>query len=322
VAEYRAHIDALEKLTADCARARTEAACDPTQVGPDDEIPWKLGTTQEKRTVRFGWLRVLLAQAQQPDGAKKAKGAGQKQDAGAEKEETLSTSQLLENAQARLTQDLAQADGAASPVAEHSGERALLNQVLAGREFRNLKKADQGPSALEKFSNWLNKVFAWLGGRHVRAPWVGRALIWGFLLAVGVALAWTLLQMERRWRIRLVPESDGPAPTAASARDWQLWLKDARDAAAQGAWREAIHFLYWAAISRLESKKLWPADRARTPREYLALVAGDDPRKAGLGALTREFEWTWYGGRPAEEEHYRRAEELATGLFEGGGSAR
>jgi hypothetical protein len=85
--------------------------------------------------------------------------------------------------------------------------------------------------------------------------------------------------------------------------------------------------MYWAAISRLESKKLWPADRARTPREYLALVAPDDPRKSGLGALTREFEWTWYGGRYAGEEEYLHAEELASGLFEtgaapGGGTAR
>src|ERR1035441_9342535 len=77
---------------------------------------------------------------------------------------------------------------------------------------------------------------------------------------------------------RLVPESDGPAVGAASARDWQLWLADARRAAAAGQWREAIHFVYWAAISRLESKRLWPADRARTPREYLSLVAAEDPR--------------------------------------------
>ena len=124
----------------------------------------------------------------------------------------------------------------------------------------------------------------------VHAAWVGRVLIWGFLLAVGVGLVWALLQLERRWRVRPVPEIDHPPAGAPSARDWQLWLKDAREAAAAGQWREAIHYLYWAAISRLESKRVWPPDRARTPREYLAMVAGDDPRKAGLGALTRESE--------------------------------
>jgi hypothetical protein len=138
------------------------------------------------------------------------------------------------------------------------------------------------------------------------------------MLVVCVGLVWGLMQLERRWRIRLVPESDGPAAGAASARDWQLWLKDARNSAAAGEWREAVHFVYWAAISRLESKRLWPADRARTPREYLALVAAEDPRRAGLATLTGSFERTWYGGRSAAESDYLRAEELASGLIAGG----
>jgi hypothetical protein len=119
----------------------------------------------------------------------------------------------------------------------------------------------------------------------------------------------------------MVPDIDAPAPGAASARDWQLWLKDARNCASGGQWREAVHFVYWAAISRLESKRLWPADRARTPREYLALVAAEDPRRAGLATLTGSFERTWYGGRAAAESDYLKAEELASGLISGGGAA-
>ena len=323
-AEYRTHLKDLQTMTAACAKTRNEEACDPEQVGTDDEIPWGMPGREQKRVVRFGWLRALLQQAQQPDDAMKAKGAPVKPDqaepdqTGEKQEAVATTSQLLENAQARLTEDLAESDAGAAAAAGHGQERAVLAQVLAGREFRNLKRSDQGPSLLERLANRINRFFEWLGSKHTHAAWVGRALIWGFLTLVGVGLAWGLLQMERRWRIRLVPDSDRPAPTAASARDWQLWLNDAREAAAHGQWREAIHFLYWAAISRLESKKLWPADRARTPREYLALVAADDPRKAGLGALTREFEWTWYGGRPAEETDYQRAKDLATHLFEGG----
>ena len=130
---------------------------------------------------------------------------------------------------------------------------------------------------------------------------------------------WGLMQLERRWRIRLVPLSDGPAAGAASARDWQLWLADARRTAAASQWREAIHFVYWAAISRLESKRLWPADRARTPREYLSLVAAEDPRRAGLSKLTHSFERTWYGGRAAGESDYMKAEEIASSLIQGSG---
>ncbi len=104
-------------------------------------------------------------------------------------------------------------------------------------------------------------------------------------------------------------------------RDWQLWLEDARKSAAARQWREAIHFVYWAAISRLESKRLWPADRARTPREYLTLIAADDPRKASLASLTGSFVRTWYGGREAREADYLRAESLADKLISGKGSA-
>jgi hypothetical protein len=135
-------------------------------------------------------------------------------------------------------------------------------------------------------------------------------------------LAWRLVVLERRWRTEMVPESMVPALGAASARDWQLWLADARRASAAGQWREAIHFVYWAAISRLESKRLWPADRARTPREYLALVAADDPRKPRLAKLTGSFERVWYGGRAAGENDYRQAEQQAEGLISGNNAAK
>jgi hypothetical protein len=65
--------------------------------------------------------------------------------------------------------------------------------------------------------------------------------------------------------------------------------------------------LYWAAISRLESRGLWPVDRARTPREYLDLIAATDPRRDDLTSLTRGFERIWYGYRFAAEPEYRTA---------------
>jgi hypothetical protein len=320
---YRAHLEQLESLTAACAKGRDKETCDPSSIGSDDVLP----VGGEQRLVSYAWLRVLFARAQEPDAAVRAPGSDSvlKRDPDI-KSDVLTTSELLIRAQARLAADLEQADRAAGQPGAHAQERAVLKTVLAGREFRGLKQSNNGPTVFERINNWLNTLFGWLGSKQVHARWIGRVLIWGFLTLVGVGLVWALLQWERRWRIRLVPDSDGPAPTAASARDWQLWLKDAREAAGRGDWREAIHFLYWAAISRLESKRLWPSDRARTPREYLALVSPDDPRKPRLGALTREFEWTWYGGRPADEPDYRRAEELAMALVEGaanqGGPAR
>jgi Domain of unknown function (DUF4129) len=230
------------------------------------------------------------------------------------------TSQLLVDAQARLAYDLGQANRIVTPLPSHAEERNIMQQVLAGREFSNLQTATESDTALERFGNWLNRLFAKFEKLRARSAWVGQTLVWGFFGAVAAGLAWGLLRMERRWRIRLVPARAGLVPEAVSARDWQLWLADARKAASDGHWREAIHFLYWAAVARLESKRLWPADRARTPREYLALVAADDPRQPGLASLTSSFERTWYGGREASETDYRRAEALAASLMSAGGA--
>jgi hypothetical protein len=84
-------------------------------------------------------------------------------------------------------------------------------------------------------------------------------------------------------------------------------MQEAEAFAQQQRWREAVHHVYWAAISRLESSGLWPADRARTPREYLRLLRADHSLQTDLRGLTRSFERIWYGHRPAGEQQYREA---------------
>jgi len=335
--EYRSHLQALTAIVEACAKARDTKACDPELVGQDDQVPTgtaaSSGVGAERRLVRYGWLRVLLSEAREKDkaadkpantlelkpGATPATGPKDASDEDPTRPPERTRAQLLQDAEARLTQDLTQTNAASAAPPAHAQESETMKQVLAGRDFRNLEETSSGDSVREKLANWLNKIFDSAGELTARAAWVGRLLVWGFILAVCTGLAWGLIQLERRWRVRLVPEGDGPAAGAASARDWQLWLEDARKAAAAGQWREAIHFVYWASISRLESRRLWPADRARTPREYLALVAPEDPRKAGLTTLTGSFERIWYGGRAAGESDYRSAEQLATGLISGGG---
>jgi hypothetical protein len=139
-----------------------------------------------------------------------------------------------------------------------------------------------------------------------RAPWAARLLEGLLLGGIGIALIWFFIRIERSARVRLVPDVE-PAMGSPSAREWQLWIKDAQTAAANGLWRDAIHSVYWASIARLESGRLWPADRARTPREYLGLIGGNDPRKPTLTALTRSFERTWYGGRDAAAVDFNAA---------------
>jgi hypothetical protein len=351
--DYRKHLVALESVVDACAKARDKKTCDPALVGPDDRIPLGAGDNAERRVIGYNWLRILVFQAQQPD---EAEAKPSKSQANAKTAPTppsaqtkppaarpnppgvqpaaapprrvpdRTTSQLLGDAKTRLLRDLAQIDAAPPAQDPHAAQRDAMKNVLAGREYSGLAQTSKRDATLEKIGKFLNDFFEAAGKLKARSAWVGRVIVAAFVLLVCAGLVWGLLQLERRWRIRLTPELGGPAPGAASARDWQLWLEDARKAAAAAHWREAIHFVYWASISRLESRRLWPADRARTPREYLALVAPDDPRRPGLATLTGSFERTWYGGRPAGESDYRSAEQVASALVSGssptGGAAQ
>ena len=319
--EYRTHLQDLIPVLDSCAKARDQKTCDPNLIGPDDRIPLSNATNPERRLVRYGWLRVLLSKAQDKDATPPKPDSAEKDHPASEDAPPPppTTTQLLTDAQTRLTQELAQAGAtsAATPPPTHPQQREAMSQVLAGRDFRNVATPSPRDALLEQVSSWLNQLFDSAQRFASRSPWIGRVLVGGFILLICVGLAWGLLQVERRWRVRLIPENRPPEPGAASARDWQLWLDDARRAAAAGQWREAVHFVYCAAISRLESRRLWPADRARTPREYLALIAPEDPRKPRLATLTRTFERIWYGGRPAAESDYRAAEQLANALISG-----
>lgn len=329
--EYRTHMTGLTTLVEACARARDVKTCDPMVVGEDDRVPLAAGgagAAPERRLIRYGWLRVLISNAQEADAPAPKPLTGPQAFPAAEKVRPPkpTTSQLLKDAEARLAHDLAQADADAEPLPAHTQERGELAKVLAGRDFRNLGEETQRDTILERLGNWLNRMFESVAKFGQKSAWIGPVLLWSLLAAVCIGLVWGLMQLERRWRIRLVPEDGGPGAGAASARDWQLWLADARKAAAQSEWREAIHFVYWASISRLESRRLWPADRARTPREYLSLLAPEDPRRPGLTTLTGSFERTWYGGRAAGESDYQAAEQVASGLIAGtsvsGGAAK
>jgi hypothetical protein len=317
IEEYQQHLVRLASALEACTLGRDAKSCDPALIGNDDRVALAAGTGTNRRLVRYGWLRVLFLKAATKDESKEKNKSDSKPLVASQADPP--TGKLLKDAKTRLLGDLAQSRAPLATAPDHAKEQEVMREVLAGKEFRNLQEQTVQDSVLEKFARWLNHLFASAGFLKARAAWIGRLIVWGFILGVCVALVYSLLRLERRWRVKLTPTDDQmPGAGAASARNWQLWLEDAQRAAANGEWREAIHFLYWAAISRLESRRMWPADRARTPREYLALVAQEDPRRFSLAQLTDTFERFWYGGRQAGESDYLSAEGLATSLIKGG----
>ena len=93
-------------------------------------------------------------------------------------------------------------------------------------------------------------------------------------------------------------------------RNWERLREEADEAAQQQRWRDAVRGYYWATIARFESRGQWPADRARTPREYLRLVLPGHPKHDDLRLLTRRFESCWYGSETATQPDCDAARQL------------
>ena len=333
LSEYQARLQSLDQVIATCQSAMTPANCQSSRVGPDVQVALPAGSRQ----IRFGWLRNLLDQAAGNQAVKereakeerKAKEqaakpsspkSDQKRPLPAESRDYTppTLAQRLDDARKRLAEDVQLSQSTSNAPAHAAATsstppRATLTTILAAKEYqtavagRSLKQR-----ILEKIGKWINKIIASLVQAGAKSKWIGITAEIGFVLLVCIALVWFLIRLEKQ--SRFAPASLGPGAGAASARDWQLWLQDAREAASHAAWRDAIHLLYWASISRLESSGLWPADRARTPREYLALLTRENPQHPGLEVLTRSFERTWYAARPASEADFQQAEQLASQL--------
>ncbi len=319
LADYRQHLEQLDSIVAAC-RAQvarkvpvpaSDNACDPNRVGADDSVSG-LGSLPP-REVSYDWLRTALARA---GGRAAAPSPGIHLIPG-EKSAPLSVDSLLAEAQARLQIDEKQAGSPAEPATSFASQRAALNAILAQRAYQGSTQA----SPVDRFREWLynqlDKFLASMVRFGSRSRWIVWSLRVLLVLGICVGLVWAIVRIERDSRIKLVPDVV-PSADAPSAREWQLWLADARAMAQKGQWRDAIHFVYWAAIARLESnvgsRRPWPTDRARTPREYLRLMPGADPRTPTLTALTLSFERTWYGGRAAESGDFEAALELASSL--------
>ena len=319
LAQYRQHLQELEGVVTDCAAQlalkrpvpSADNQCDPNRVGQDDRVSGAVEGDSQPRDVRYDWLRTVLSRATNKTSAPAPDPMGLIPGA---KIAPPTIDVQLAQALTRLKNDEGQARGPTRPDPNYNSERQSLKSILSQPAYKGVAEVSPRERFVEWFFNQLDKFLSSLARFGSRSPWIVWTLRGILLLGIGVGLVWAFLRIERGGRIKLVPDDLTPAPGAPSAREWQLWLKDAKAMAENDQWRDAIHLLYWAAISRLESRRMWPADRARTPREYLGLMPAADPRTQTLKALTRDFERTWYGGREAASGDFQTALDLAGNL--------
>jgi len=216
-----------------------------------------------------------------------------------------------------------QVDGyVAAAASSTSGEpdaRAELEQILKRREFGAVRPPSQWDLLRERINAWLVRMLGRLFESIGRHPMGAKVLFWLILFSV---VGWLARMLVRFWLGRARMDELRSVGQVAFTRSWQEWMRAAREAAARGDFREAVHSVYWAGIARLEDDGTISRDRTRTPREHLQLVAEavaaaapqNLQQRDSLAALTSLFELVWYGRSPADARDFETSLQQAEGL--------
>ena len=183
-----------------------------------------------------------------------------------------------------------------------ASRRSQLNNILSRREFRNV----HGETWMDRLKQRIRDILFRLLGKVISAsaiPIISNILVYALILiAVLAAAYWMYRSLRDDTRVETIL----PANLPVSAKEWPVWLSEARTAAARAEWRDAIHLAYWGGISFLEAQGSWRPDRARTPREYLRLLPATSAHQPALRALTLRLEGVWYGMQAAGSDGFEQ----------------
>ena len=269
VAEYRAELDRLVVAAQQLDTSGKEIPAVLRELPPG----WRVRTDQQDFEISAEALRQNVRKFKQ--------------------ERDYSSANVIRSQILSLRNDL---DGFEAPPPDISRSREHLTAILARPEFRNVR----GPTYFDRLAQRLLALIVSLLGLLFQSsaiPTVSKFLVYGL---IGLAVFTLGFLVYRHIKSSSEQEHIVPTNLPVSAKSWALWLADARAAAAQNSWREAIHLAYWAGISFLEHQGAWRPDRARTPREYLRLMSTSSEHHETLAGLTQTFELTWYAKQQAD----------------------
>jgi hypothetical protein len=280
LADYANQVRQLQSMATACAQKAS--ACVVSASIPDQKVSLSAGVSF---TVRYEWFSAALDEAKkQPDAARATQ---------------------MQAAEQHLDADLADAQASPSPVADFSVARQRANAILEEREFAAADQQSLWGRFWEWVFTWIDRGLMRVAAFGSRSPWIGPLIEWGLAgLACALALVW-ILRIVRRERLRLRIEAE--RRIEVTEERVLNWMREAEEHAARGAFRDAVHCLYWASIATLEGRRFWHPDRARTPREYLRLLDSASAAAALLRRQTMAFETIWYGLRAAQQFDYDQA---------------
>jgi len=182
--------------------------------------------------------------------------------------------------------------------------RSQLEKILSRREFRSSPEQTSSDAKNVRLFRWIGNLIAFLWKAMSHHAVVTGTVIWTVLIGLALAFGAWLVRMLLYRSLEPLMALEAPAE---GTRTWQDLVGEAFVEASRGNYREAFRLAYWAGIYRLEKLGIWQFDRTRTHREYLHLLPVSHPQYVKFSALTRRFELTWYGCRPASAEDFREA---------------
>ncbi len=244
-------------------------ACDPDRVGPNDRVQGPGATGSEPREVRYDWLRAVLTLAGSKGSAAQPAVAGAPASA---KSKPADPNDLLNDAHQRLQMDERQAGSPLETNPAYADQRKSLNTILAQREYPGRDQGfGQGP-----LPGMARKL-----ARQNRDEACGH----GGARALGCPVARRLAAGRNLHRADLVFHP--PRAQCAGAPDSRHRIRAGNafgarmavvDEGCAGCRRQRVRGArpFILCIGRRlrgwSRGDLWPADRARTPREYLGLL--------------------------------------------------
>lgn len=164
------------------------------------------------------------------------------------------------------------------------------------------------PSLMEILMRWVNEnIFSPLARSARDDTWR-----WPWLaLAVGIGI-WVILRLLRADGGGLFGRSDREAGAVGDLLDVEdiesvdlagRW-RAARD---KGRYRDAVRWRYLALLQSLAAADWITWQKNKTNHDFLREVRSGHPESArDMAALTRAFEWVWYGDRPVDADRFAR----------------
>jgi len=172
-------------------------------------------------------------------------------------------------------------------------DRARAERILDGPAYRRAR-ADPRVLRLRLLSLWRRLLDLLETGEAERYAFFSRAV---FLGAAAAAALFGLIALRRRRPAPSPPPTPSPGQRSPSP---DPSLAPALSAAGRGDAASAVRLSLLAALSALERAGEVPSGRTLTNGELVERLRGADPyRRDALHALSRLFDRTVYGERPA-----------------------